>query len=76
MSESQDQLDLKSDNALDIATLFLVHLDKRKVDPVTAYAALGCAFQMLHQGLGKDKKEWLETTREMGELTDWEKDDT
>lgn len=60
------------EDALDLATLILTYFEKRKIDPTIAYAALGCAFLMFHEGLGKGKEEWLETTREMGELTKWE----
>ena len=62
----------RSEASLVLATDLFKEWDKKKLDPVIAYAALGCAFQMLHQGLGKGKEEWLDTTKEMAEIT-WEK---
>ena len=64
------------EEAIDLANSILIDWDKKKIDPGLAYAALGCAFQQLHQGLGKDKKEWLKTTKDMAKLTNWKKNDT
>jgi hypothetical protein len=58
-----------------VANSILESIDESQIDPDLAYAGLGCAFQKIHQRLGKDKKEWIETTKKMSEISNWEKND-
>ena len=54
--------------ATELAEKTLKEWDEKKIDPVTAYAALGYAFFNLHIGLGHGKKEWLETTKQVSDF--------
>lgn len=60
-------------DVLDITTAILTEMDRKGLDPVMCYAALGCAFIQLHQALGHSKEAWMETTRDIGEKNDWSK---
>lgn len=55
----------ESYEALDLTTAILLEMDRKGIDPVLGYAALGCAFIQLHKALGHSKEAWLSTTREM-----------
>ena len=61
----------KANETLDLANSILIDLEKRKIDPVHAYAALGCAFQQLHKALGHSKQDWIDWTIEMAEIASW-----
>ncbi len=53
--------------AIELSHQILKELDKKKIDPVVAYAALGSALLQLHRGLGRGKKAWIKLTAEMAE---------
>lgn len=63
--------DADSEQALSIATAILVEMDKKQLEPVLCYAALGCAFIQLHKALGHSKEAWIEHTKVMSEVA-WE----
>jgi hypothetical protein len=62
------------DEALDLANSILKDLDKKNINPVFAYAALGCAFLQLHRALGNSSEDWIEMTQKMSKITHWEKE--
>ncbi len=54
--------------SIKLATKIIRSLEESNCKREVAYAALGNAFIRIHLGLGKNKEDWLEITKIMGNL--------